>query len=159
LTDECRSISVPGYGHAVRAATDETNDLALLRLYGAHGLVPMAFADEAAPSGTLTLLGIADPLGGGSDNQVMRATAQLTDQGLNPVPKLGFSGAAAIDTEGRFAGMIDMKADVVAGGAAVPQAMLAPAAALRTFLQAQGITVSTGPTATDQSVLRVICVR
>ncbi len=159
LTDECRSISVPGYGHAVRAATDETNDLALLRLYGARGLVPIAFADAAAPSGTLTLLGIADPLGGGSDNQVTRAAAQLTDQGLNPVPKLGFSGAAAIDTQGRFAGMVDMKAAVVAGGAAVPQAVLAPAAALRTFLQAQGITVSTGRTATDQSVLRVICVR
>jgi hypothetical protein len=158
MTEECRSITVPGYGHAVRVAADETNDLALLRLYGAHGLVPVAFADEAA-AGTLTLLGIADPLGGGSDDQVTRVTAQLTDQGLNPVPKSGFSGAAAIDGQGRFAGMVETKAAVVAGGAAAPRAVLVPPSALRAFLQAQGVTVSTGRLATDQSVLRVICVR
>jgi hypothetical protein len=79
--------------------------------------------------------------------------------GLNPVPKLGFSGAAAIDAQGRFAGMVDMKVAVVAGGAAAPQAALVPAPALRAFLQAQGIAPASGRTTTDQSVLRLICVR
>jgi hypothetical protein len=158
-TEDCRSITVPGYGHAVRVAADATNDLALLQIYGARGLVPIPFADEAVANGALTLLGVADPLGGGNGDQVMRATAQLGDQGLNPVPKLGFSGAAAIDAQGRFAGIVDMKAAVVAGGAAVPQAALVPAPALRAFLQAQGIAVATGRAATDQSVLRMICVR
>jgi hypothetical protein len=158
-TEDCRSITVPGFGHAARVAADTANDLALLRLYGAQALVPMPFADAAVSSGTLTLLGITDPLGSGGDDRVTRATAQASDQGLNPVPKLGFSGAAAVDAQSRFAGMVDVKTAVVAGGAAVPQAALVPAPAVRAFLQAQGVAVSTGPAATDQSVLRVICVR
>ena len=88
------------------------NDLALLRLYGARGLVPMPFAQDAAAANGLTLLGIADPLGEGSDNEVTGSIAQRTDQGLNPAPKLGYSGAAAIDAQGRFAGMVAMKAPV-----------------------------------------------
>ena len=35
----CQSITVPGFGHADRIAEDKTNDLALLRLYGARNLV------------------------------------------------------------------------------------------------------------------------
>jgi hypothetical protein len=172
VTDECRSITVPGYGHAVRVAADDSNDLALLRLYGARGLVPMPFAQPfgqdaaAAPTG-LTLLGIADPLGEGSDKDVTGSIAQRTDQGLNPAPKLGYSGAAAIDAQGRFAGMVALKAPVLAGAGAVPLATLVPTVAVRSFLQNQGITVSaghetsheTGRGATAQSVLRVICVR
>jgi hypothetical protein len=159
VADECRSITVPGYGHAVRIAADAANDLALLRLYGARDLVPVTLADDTAAGNALTLLGIADPLGEGSDNQVTRAAAQLTDQGINPVPKLGFSGAAAVDAQGRFAGLVEMKAPVIAGAAAVPQATLVPAASVRAFLQAQGIAVASGHPASDQSVVRVICVR
>jgi hypothetical protein len=159
IADECRSITVPGYGHAVRIAADTANDLALLRLYGARDLVPVTLADDTAAANALTLLGIADPLGEGSDNQVTRAGAQLTDQGINPVPKLGFSGAAAVDAQGRFAGLVEIKGPVIAGAAAVPQATLVPAASVRAFLQAQGIAVTSGHPASDQSVVRVICVR
>lgn len=159
VTDECRSITVPGYGHAERLAADAANDLALLRLYGARDLLPMTLADDGGAGGALTLLGIADPFGEGSDNQVTRAAAQLTDRGLNPVPKLGFSGAAAIDTQGRFAGLVEMKAPVIAGSAALPQAMLVPAAAVRAFLQAQGIAAVPEHPVSEQSVVRVICVR
>jgi hypothetical protein len=159
VTDECHSITIPGYGHAVRVAADEASDLALLRLYGARGLTPMPFAEEAAAANTLTLLGIADPLGEGSDDQVTGSIAQRTDQGLNPVPKLGYSGAAAVDAQGRFAGMVTMKTPVIAGAATAPLAALVPAAAVRDFLRGQGVAVSAGHGATAQSVLRVICVR
>ena len=159
VTDECRSITVSGYGHAVRVAEDETSDLALLRLYGVRDLVPITLADDSGAGSVLTLLGVADPLGEGSDDKVRRVSAQLTDQGISPVPKLGFSGAAAIDAQGRFAGLVELKAPVVAGAAAVLQATLVPAAAVRAFLRAQAIAVATGHAATDQSVVRVICVR
>jgi hypothetical protein len=167
VTDECRSITVPGYGHAVRVAADDGNDLALLRLYGARGLVPMPIAQDAAAANGLTLLGIADPLGEGSDKDVTGSIAQRTDQGLNPPPKLGYSGAAAIDAQGRFAGMVALKAPVIAGVAAVPLATLVPTAAVRAFLQSQGVAIGAGHDAghepsrdaAAQSVLRVICVR
>jgi hypothetical protein len=163
VTDDCRSITIPGYGHATRVAADENNDLALLRLYGARGLVPMPLTqpmvqDAAAATG-LTLLGVADPLGEGSDNDVTGSIAQRTDQGLSPAPKLGYSGAAAVDAQGRFAGMVALKAPVIAGAGAAPLATLVPTAVVRTFLQSQGVAVSTGHGATAQSVLRVICVR
>jgi hypothetical protein len=163
VTDECRAITIPGYGHAVRVAADESNDLALLRLYGARGLVPMPFAQDGASASGLTLLGIADPLGEGSDTEVTGSIAQRTDQGLSPAPKLGYSGAAAIDAQGRFAGMVALKAPVIAGPGAAPLATLVPTTAVRAFLQSQGVAVSTGHEpghgATTQSVLRVICVR
>ena len=44
--------------------------------------------------------------------------ARLTAQGLDPAPKLGFSGAAAVDAQGRFAGMVDLKPAAVAGSGA-----------------------------------------
>lgn len=158
LTDECRAVTIPGHGHAVRVATDETNDLALLRLYGARGLAPMPFANEITEATTLTLLGVADPRSDGR-SEVAGVMAQRTDQGLNPAPKPGYSGAAAVDAQGRFAGMVDIKAAVVAGATAAPRATLVPAAAVRGFLQSQGVAVSAGHGASAQSVLRVICVR
>jgi hypothetical protein len=162
VTDECRAITIPGYGHAVRIAADKANDLALLRLYGVRGLAPMPFAEDASAATALTLLGIADPRSDGGD-EVTGSTAQRTDQGLDPVPGLGYSGAAAIDAQGRFAGMVTMKAPVVAGAVAIPQATLVPAAAVRAFLQSHRVAVNAGhePSAGagTQSVLRVICVR
>ena len=63
LTDDCQSITVPGFGHAERIARDQTDDLALLRLYGVRNLVPAPLAgDAASTSGALTLFGIADAL-------------------------------------------------------------------------------------------------
>jgi hypothetical protein len=163
VTDECRSITVPGYGHAARIATDESNDLALLRLYGARGLVPIPFSQDAVATTGLTLLGVAGPLGEGRDNDVTGSIAQRTDQGLSPAPKLGYYGAAAVDTQGRLVGMVALKAPMIAGAAAVPPATLVPTAAVRAFLQSQGVAVSSGHEtsreATAQSVLRVICVR
>jgi hypothetical protein len=163
LTDDCQAITVAGFGHAERLATDKSNDLALLRLYGARNLVPAAIGGEASQAGELTLVGIADPLAQAGDGAPTTVTARLTAQGLDPAPRLGFSGAAAVDAQGRLAGMVALKPPVVAGsGSAGQGATVVPAEAIRAFLQAHS--VSPAPMADQhapmaQSVLRVICVR
>ena len=53
LTADCRTITVPPFGHAVRLAADQTSDLALIRLYGVRNLVPVQFG-EGNESGDLT---------------------------------------------------------------------------------------------------------
>ncbi len=155
-TAECQSITVPGFGHADRIAEDKTNDLALLRLYGARNLAAAPFAAGGGTAGPLTLVGIGD-------GAVTRATAQLTPQGLQPTPKLRFSGAAAIDAQGRLAGLVALQAPVIAGaatgtGTVTPLANLVPADSVRAFLASHGITPAAGG-AIEQSVVQVICVR
>ena len=164
-TEECRAIVVPGLGHAERVAADPANDLALLRLYGARNLAPAALAGESKGV-ALTLFGVGDPLAQAGDTAVTNVAARRTGQGVEPVPKLGFSGAAAVDAQGRFAGMVDLTSPVAAGGRSVlPQATIVPADTVRSFLAAQGIILETGAApaadhaAIEKSVMRVICVR
>jgi S1-C subfamily serine protease len=164
VVDQCQSITVSGFGHAERIAVDDNGDLALLRLYGAQNLSPAAIAGNAASTDNLTLAGIADPLAQAGDAAVTHAQARLTPQGLDPVPKLGFSGAAVVDPQGHFAGIVSLKWPLVASsGTTAPtitgQAALIPADTIRSFLAAQGVTPSTSRAPIDQSVLRVICVR
>jgi S1-C subfamily serine protease len=174
VVDQCQSITVSGFGHAERVAVDSTSDLALLRLYGAQNLIPAGFASDSVTTDNLALVGIADPLAQPGDAAVTRVQAHLAPQGLasqnlaphglDPVPKLGFSGAAAVDPQGRFAGMVSLKWQQVAssttpGPAAGAQAALIPADTIRSFLTTQGITPSASRPPIDQSVLRVICVR
>jgi peptidoglycan hydrolase-like protein with peptidoglycan-binding domain len=165
VTEECQSITVPGLGHADVIASDKTNDLVLLRLYGAHNLVPAPLGGNGAVATELILFGIADPLAPAGTDSVSSAAAELTAQGLGPSPSPGFSGAAAVDGQGRFAGIVALKSAVVAGAIPVaPQAMLVPAAAVRAFLAAQGVTTTSislvaGNAAMDRSILRLICVR
>jgi hypothetical protein len=159
VVDGCQSITIAGFGHAERVAEDKANDIALLRVYGAQDLLPAALASDSGAGDDLTLVGIADPLAQAGGGAVTRAPAHRNAQGLDPAPKLGFSGAAAVDPQGRFVGMVDLQSTVVAGAGAVSQAMLIPAEALRAFLQAQNIALTTGRGAIDQSVVRVICVR
>jgi hypothetical protein len=150
LTEQCQAITVPGLGHAERIATDDTNDLALLRLYGAQNLVPAALDGKGNTEDDLTLLGVADPLAQAGAGTVSRMPAHFTPHGIDPMPKPGFAGAAVVDAQGRFAGMVDFKLN---------QAALVPVEAVRAFLAAQGLTPVTARTTMDQSVVRVICVR
>ncbi len=166
LTEECQAITVPGLGHAERVAADKTNNLALIHLYGARNLVPAALGGDSAESGQgneLMLVGVADPLAQAGGGAVTRAAASLTAQGIAPAPKLGFSGAAALDARGRFAGVVNLNPSIVAGsGASVPAATLVPADAVRGFLQEHHISpaiAAAGAGVTEQSVVRVICVR
>ncbi|MGH6675115.1 MAG: peptidoglycan-binding protein, partial [Xanthobacteraceae bacterium] len=76
------------------------------------------------------------------------------------VPKAGFSGAAAIDAQGRFSGIAVLRSSIDAGsGSVTRQAAVVPAAAVRAFLKAHGILPSLRRGNADQSVVRVICVR
>jgi hypothetical protein len=159
IADGCQAITIPGFGHAERIAADKANDVALLRVYGAQDLLPAALAGDSGTGDDLALVGIADPLAQAGGGAVTRAPAHRNAQGLDPAPKLGFSGAAAIDPQGRFAGMVDLNSTAVAGAGAVSQATLIPVETLRVFLQAQNIALTTGRGAIDQSVVRVICVR
>ncbi len=166
LTDECQAITVPGLGHAERVAADPANNLALIRLYGARNLVAAALgadSGDSAQGNELALVGVADPLAQAGGGAVTRAAASLTAQGLAPAPKPGFSGAAALDARGRFAGVVSLNPSIVAGsGGAGPAATLVAAETVRAFLQEHHIsptTAATGATAVEQSVLRVICVR
>jgi hypothetical protein len=159
IMDGCQSITIAGFGRAERVAEDKANDLALLRLYGAQGFVPAALAGDGGAGDELTLVGIADPLAQAGGSAISRAPAHKNAQSLDPAPRPGFSGAAAIDAQGRFAGMVDLQSTAVAGAGAANQATLIPVETLRRFLQAQNIAPASGSSPIDQSVVRVICVR
>jgi hypothetical protein len=75
---------------------------------------------------------------------------------------LGFSGAVAIDTQGHVAGMVVLRAPVVAGPAGTPRAAVAPADRIRTFLEANYVEPASGKPGVEEAkaaVTRVICVR
>src|SRR5262249_10528386 len=75
--DGCQTIIVPAFGNADRIAQDKTHDLALLRIYGAAGLKPLAIAGGMAKP-AVTITGIADPQsqgGGAAISSVASATS------------------------------------------------------------------------------------
>src|SRR5437763_14718605 len=167
ITDGCLAIAIPGYGHADRVAGDKDHGLALLRLYGARGLQPLDLAGNAAKS-AVELTGMADPQNQGGGNAVSSVKAQVTQVGsggdlaLSPAPALGFSGAAAMDGDGKFTGLVQLKPVLVAGpsnAAPAAQAALVPADTVREFLKANGVDASAGSADAKASVVRVICVR
>jgi peptidoglycan hydrolase-like protein with peptidoglycan-binding domain len=165
-TDGCMTIAVPGYGNATRIADDETRELALLRIYGASGLKPLAMSGNGATKSNVSLTGIADPQNQGGRNAVTAVTATAapagSDVSLSPEPALGFSGAVALDSDGKFAGLARLKPAVVAGPTGTPlpsQALLVAADSVREFLKAKGVTVASGASDAKASVLRLVCVR
>lgn len=167
VTDSCLAIAIAGFGNADRVAEDKDRDLALLRIYGARGLQPLNLANGAAKS-AVELTGIADPQNQGGAAAVSSVKASIapagngSDLALSPAPALGFSGAAALDTEGKFAGIALLKPVVVAGpanGAAAAQAALVPADTVRDFLKTNGVNAAGGSADARASVVRVICVR
>jgi peptidoglycan hydrolase-like protein with peptidoglycan-binding domain len=162
LIDSCVAIAVAGHGNADRVAEDKERDLALLRIYGARGLKPLDLAAGGAKN-ALDLTGILDPQNQGGGNAVSSVKTQLTDTVLSPPPALGFSGAAAMDGDGKFAGLVQLKPVLVAGLAAsatpTAQAALVPADAVRDFLKANGVNASGSAADAKASVVRVICVR
>ncbi|MDO8978267.1 MAG: peptidoglycan-binding protein [Afipia sp.] len=165
-TDGCMTIAVPGYGNATRVADDEARELALLRIYGATGLKPLAMAGNGAAKANVSITGISDPQNQGGRNAVTVIATTATPSGseisLSPEPALGFSGAAVTDSDGKFAGLSRLKPAVVAGPAGTPlpsQALLVPADSVRDFLKAKGVTVVSGASDAKASVLRLVCVR
>ena len=158
----CHVVTVAGIGGADRLAEDKANGLVLLRVHGAS-LKPAALG-AAAPKGEVTLLGIADPQAQGGGSAVSAARARVSDTlALDTPPALGFDGAAALDAQGRLAGLVSIKPTVVAGPAPATNAALTPVEAVRALLDAQNVApasaATTGTEAAKASVLRVICVR
>jgi hypothetical protein len=164
LVDSCLAIVIPGHGNADRVAVDKDRDLALLRIYGARGLKPLNLANGASKT-NVELTGIADPQnqgGAAAVSSVKASIAQVgsgSDLALSPAPAIGFSGAAALDADGKFAGIALLKPVVVAGPAAAAQAALVPPDIVRDFLRASSVDAAVGSTDAKASVLRVICVR
>jgi hypothetical protein len=169
VTDGCLAVAIAGFGNADRVAEDKDHDLALLRIYGARGLKPLALGDGASRSG-VEITGITDPQNQGGAAAASSVKASVTPIGggndlalaLAPVPAVGFSGAAAIDGDGKFAGIALLKPVVVAGPPnAVPaaQAALVPADTVREFLKANGVDAASGSSDAKAAVVRVICVR
>src|SRR5229473_3426371 len=167
VTDGCLSIAIAGHGNADRVAEDKDHDLALLRIYGARGLKPLGLGNGAAKT-SVELTGVADPQnqgGGAAASSVKATTTQVgsgNDLALAPAPAVGFSGAAAFDADGKFAGIALLKSVVVAGppnAAPAAQATLVSADTVREFLKANAVNAADGSSEVKASVLRVICVR
>ena len=169
VTDGCLAITIGGFGHADRLADDKERGLSLLHIYGARGLKPLDLAPGVVRS-TINLTGIADPQnqGGGSAISAVKASVSEIsgggDRTLSPPPMIGFSGAAALDDSGKFAGLALLKpVSVAASGpsSATPaaQAVLVPSDAVREFLRTNGIEADGASTDARAAVVRVICVR
>jgi peptidoglycan hydrolase-like protein with peptidoglycan-binding domain len=162
--DGCGIVTLAGIGGADRVAEDKDKGLALLRIYGAP-LKPVALAGEGL-KGDVTLLGIADPQAQGGSSAVSAAKARVTEtRALDPVPAVGFDGAAALDAQGRLAGIASLRVPMVAGAAPTPvtSATLILGETVRSFLDAQNVApapaASAGIEAAKASIVRVICVR
>ena len=160
--DGCQIIAIPGHGNAERIAEDKSGDLALLRLYGARNLTPVGLLGAAAPNGPVTLVGVADPQTQGGGDSVSTVASRATGATLDGTPQPGFSGAAVVDAQGKFAGMVVLKTAVVAGAASAPQATFVRPDKLTNFLDANYVAVASGKPGVEDakaSVVRIICVR
>ncbi len=167
ITDECLAITIPPFGNADRVAEDKEHDLALLHIYGTRGLKPLGLASSPADKANVEITGIADPQNQGGGRAATTVKAAITpvaggsDLALSPTPAIGFSGAAARDDGGKFAGLALLKPAVVAGSAptAPAQSVLVPAETVRDFLKANGVNAAGELSDAAASVVRVICVR
>jgi len=160
----CYVVTVGGIGGADRIAEDKDRGVALLRVFGAE-LKPVTFSSETPKNADIALLGVLDPQAQGGGAAVSVAKARVSDAlALDPVPALGFDGAAALDAQGRLAGIASLRVPVVAGSApnVGASATLIPADAVRALLAAQNIApaaTASGADAAKVAVVRVICVR
>ncbi len=166
---ECKSLVIPGRGHAEKLA--EEDGVALLRVYGARKLTPLPLAGEAKRSGEAVLVGVPDPQTQEGGKAVSTVTARLAPRAggvsLSPRPAAGFSGAAALDPDGRVIGLVAAQAQRAASAARRTPvrgraAELIPAAAIRSLLVKHEVAEARGRASLDAAkagVVRVICVR
>ncbi len=164
LASGCQVIVAAGLGDADRIAEDQENGLALLRVYGPRKLSPLVLAPDAARKGDVTLVGIPDPKEQNGSKKLTEIKARLADGNAielrQPVPMAGFSGAAALDGQGQFLGMMQMRDFVLASTeASAPPVRLITAPAIRDFLVAHNVTPATQGGDATAAVVRIICVR
>ena len=106
--------------------------------------MPLALTADAPKPGELTLIGIPDPKEQNGNRKLTEIKARLIDGSAielrQPVPMAGFSGAAALDGQGRFLGMMEMRSAVLASiEPAAPPVRLIGAATIRGFLDAHHV--------------------
>lgn len=168
FTDNCAGLIVAGLGPADRVAEEAASDLALLRVNGVRNLKPARFSSDPPRSAQLTLVGISDPASQAGGRDVTTAPARLRGVDgarvlLDAEPVRGFIGGAAVDGQGRLAGMIDVASAAVAGPiTSAGQISFVPSATIRKFLGSTGIKPVDGSgdlAATKNALVRVICVR
>ena len=164
LTEGCQVMVASGLGDAVRIADDKDSGLALLRVYAPRKLSVLALNVDAPKSGELTLIGIPDPKEQDGRHKLTEIKARLVDGSSielrQPVPMAGFSGAAALDGQGRFLGMMEMRNAVLASiEPAAPPVRLIGAATIRGFLDAHNVAAPSESGDAKASVVRIICVR
>src|SRR4029077_20824965 len=126
-------------GDAVRVADYKANGLALLRVYGPRKLSVLELPRDTPRSGDLTLIGIPDPKKLEGGKKLTEIKARLVEgtaiELRQPVPMAGFSGAAALDNQGRFLGMMEMRHAVLASvEPAPPPVRLVTTETIRRFL-------------------------
>jgi len=163
LATGCQVIVAAGFGDADRIADDKNSGLALLRIYGPKKLSPLALAPDTASKGDVTLVGIPDPKEQ-SDSKMTEIKARLSDGNAielrQPVPMAGFSGAATLDAQGQYLGMMQMRDFVLASTeTSAPPVRLVTAPAIRDFLAAHNVTAATQGSDAKASIVRIICVR
>ncbi len=164
LASGCQVIVAAGLGDADRIAEDKENGLALLRVYGPRKLSPLALAPDAARKGDVTLIGIPDPKEVNGAKKLTEIKARLADGNAielrQPVPMAGFSGAAALDPQGQFLGMMQMRDFVLASTkSSAPPVRLVTAPTIREFLAAHNVAPANQGGDAKASVVRIICVR
>ena len=164
LTEGCQVVVASGLGDAVRIADDKDSGLALLRVYAPRKVSALALNIDAPKSGELTLVGIPDPKEQDGSRKLTEIKARLIDGSSielrQPVPMAGFSGAAALDGQGRFLGMMEMRNAVLASiEPAAPPVRLIGAATIRGFLDAHNVAAPRESGDAKAAVVRIICVR
>jgi hypothetical protein len=164
LAAGCQVIVAEGIGDADRVAEDKDGGLALLRVYGPHKVSPLVLSAATFKKGDVTLVGIPDPKEQNGARKLAEIKARLAENNAielrQPVPMAGFSGAAAVDAQGQFLGMMQTQNFVLASTESVaPPVRLVTAAAIRDFLAAHDVAPATDGGDAKLAVVRIICVR
>jgi len=165
LADGCQVIIAGSMGNAERLAEDAEDGMVLLRVYGAGKLAPLALAADAPATRDLTLIGIADPQeqkGGGKISEIQaRLVGNSAVELRRPVPMAGFSGAAALDRQGRVVGMLETRSMVLASiKPTLPPMRLIASDVIRSFLAKHDVIEAQAQSGDAKaSVVRIICVR
>ncbi len=164
LASGCQVIVAAGLGNADRISEDGDSGLALLRVYGARDLSPVALAPDASKKGDITLVGIPDPKEQNGAKKLTEIKARLAIGNAielrQSVPMAGFSGAAALDAQGQVLGLMEMRNFVLASiEPAAPPVRLITAETIRNFLVAHNVAPAQQAGDARASVVRIICVR
>jgi trypsin-like peptidase len=164
ITEGCEVLVASGIGDALRVAVDDDSGLALLRVYGARNVSPLTLPPDSPKGGDVTLVGIADPKEQ-AGRKLTEVKARLGNGSAielrQPVPVASFSGAAALDAQGQFLGMMQTGGLMLASiESSAPPVRLISAATIRGFLAAHDVQpAATQGADAKASVVRVICVR